>query len=122
LSDSSLAVSGLMVFLRGLVVDAEIGVYAHERGRRQPLRVEVEARLDPRLVYGITDTLNYEVIANAARDLAAQGHIDLVETYAQRLAASCLEHPPVWEVRVRVEKPEALEGAVAGVEVTVRRD
>jgi len=121
LSDSSLAVSGLAVFLRGLIVDAEIGVYAHERGRRQPLRIDVEAKLDPRPVYGITDTLNYEVIANAARDLAAQGHIDLVETYAQRLAAACLEHPLVWEVRVYVEKPEALEGAMAGVEVIARR-
>jgi dihydroneopterin aldolase len=117
----SLAVSGLTIFMRGLTVEAEIGVYAHEKGRRQPLRVEVEAVVEPRIVGGISDTLNYEHLASAARRLANEGHIDLVETYAERLAAVVLDHAQVRQVRVRVEKPEALQGAIAGIEVTAHR-
>jgi dihydroneopterin aldolase len=115
------AVRGLTVFMRGLTVEAEIGLYPHERDRRQPLHVEVEATLAPRLVDGLSETLNYEHFAADARRVAAQGHIALVEEYAQALAAACLEHPLVQRVRVRVEKPEALQGAVAGVEVVAER-
>jgi dihydroneopterin aldolase len=121
LSEPSLAVCGLTVFMRGLTVEAEIGLYAHEFGRRQPLRVEVEATLAAKPVEGLRDTLNYEHLASEARRIAAEGHIDLVETYAQRLAAACLGHALVKRVRVRVEKPEALQGAVAGVEITAER-
>ena len=121
MSQPTLAVCGLTVFMRGLTVEAEIGLYAHERGRRQPLRVEIEATLAPRAVEGLADTLNYELLAGAARRVAAEGHVDLVETYVQRVAAACLEHAVVERVRVRVEKPEALPGAVAGVELTATR-
>lgn len=114
--------SELTVFMRGLTVEAEIGLYAHEQGRTQPLRVEVEARVKSGQVEGLKDTVNYELFAEAARRLAAQGHIGLVETYAQDLAAACLEHPLIQSVRVRVEKPEALPGAVAGVEVVAGKD
>lgn len=116
-----MAVSGLTIFMRNLTVEAEIGLYAHERGRRQPLRVEIEAELTPGPVTGLSDTLNYELLADAARQVAAEGHIDLVETYVQRVAAACLDHPLVARVRVRVEKPEALPGAVAGVELSAER-
>ena len=121
MSDSDLAVCGLTVFMRDLTVEAEIGLYAHEFGRRQPLRVQVEATLAPKPIEGLADTLNYENLAADARRIAAEGHIDLVETYAQRLAAACLKHALVRRIRVRVEKPEALQGAVAGVEVIAER-
>ena len=54
--------------------------------------------------------------------LVASGHIELVETLAERLAADCLDHPRAVRVRVRVRKPEAIEGAAAaGVELTASR-
>ena len=121
MSDLDTAMTSLTVFMRGLTVEAEIGLYSHERGRRQPLRVEVEANLTPTRVRGLADTVNYELFAAAARRVAALGHVDLVEEYAQLVAAECLSHPLVRRVRVRVEKPEALQGAVAGVEVVAER-
>jgi dihydroneopterin aldolase len=120
LSDAPLAT--LTIFVRGLVIEAEIGVYPHERGRAQPLVVDVEVSLSPKPVSHLADTLNYETLAAAARSLVAQGHVELVETYAQRLAAACLDDPRVTRVRVRVEKTQALQGAqAAGVEVTAAR-
>ena len=108
--------------MRGLALDAEIGVYRHERGRHQPLIVDVEIELAPHGVGVLGDTVNYETLAAAARAVAAEGHIDLVETYAQRLAAACLADPRVLRARVRVDKPGALPGAAAaGVEVAAER-
>jgi dihydroneopterin aldolase len=117
-----IAYTTLNVFVRGLSIQAEIGVYPHERGQAQPLVVDFEIALAPTLVESLAETINYETLAAAARDLAAQGHIDLVETYAQRLAAACLTDPRVLRAKVRVEKPKAQDGAAAaGVEIVVQR-
>ena len=116
------APEALTVFLRGLRLDAEIGVHPHERGRVQPLLVDIEVELAPAPVGSIHDTLNYEVLAAKAREVAAAGHIELVEVFADRVARACLADPHARRVRVRVEKPEAIPGAAAaGVEVTLGR-
>jgi dihydroneopterin aldolase len=111
------------VFVRGLTVDAEIGVHAHERGRRQPLNVDVELDVVAGGWRSIADTVNYERIVAHARDLADGGHILLVETFAWRLARACLAEPSALRVRVRVEKPHALapQAQAAGVEIVLER-
>lgn len=111
------------VFVRGLKVDAQIGVYDHEHGRAQPLVVDVE--LDVAAVHceRLGDTVNYETLRDAAFAIAAAGHIDLVETFAERLAQACFDDHRVTRARVRVEKPLALapHAAAAGVEITAVR-
>ena len=115
-------IEALSVFVEGLGLDAEIGLYDHERGHTQPLSVDVELALTPATAHGIHGTVNYETLAAKARALAASGHIELVETFAERLAADCLDHPRALRVRVRVRKPEAIGGAAAaGVELTASR-
>jgi dihydroneopterin aldolase len=104
-----------------LLVQAEIGVYEHEHGRRQPLVVEVELEIEPGPFEHIADTVSYETVAERAREIAASGHLKLVETFAERLAHACLADRRVRAVRVRVDKPEALAPAVAGVEIRVER-
>ncbi len=122
-SAPALRFEGLKVFVRGLTVEAEIGLYPHERGRTQPLVIDVDLDLLASRVDSIADTVNYEALALYASALAEQGHVDLVETFAQRLALGCLDNPLVLRARVRVEKPQALERAgAAGVEVVVTRD
>jgi dihydroneopterin aldolase len=112
----------LKIFVRGLKVDAEIGVHPHEKGRTQPLTIDMELELAPAPIRSIRDTVNYETLAASARTLATGGHVDLVETFAEDLARSCLADPRTLSARVRIEKPMALEGAAAaGVEVTLRR-
>jgi len=115
---ADVSLSGLKVFVRALRLDTEIGLYPHERGRSQPLFIDIELELAPHPVGGIGDTVNYETLASKARALAAEGHVELVETFAERLVAGCLEDPRALSARVRIEKPEALPGAAAaGVEI-----
>lgn len=113
---------GLTVFVRGLSLAAEIGVHAHERGVTQPLDVDVTLELTPGPVEHLRDTLNYEAVRAAAHELVAQGHMELIETFAERLAVACLADERVRAVSVRVEKPGALKGAqAAGCEVRLAR-
>lgn len=112
------------VFVSGLKVQAEIGVYRHEIGRVQPLVLDVELDVPTAGAAHLADTLNYETILAAARDIAAGGHIALVETFAERLAHACLADARVTQARVRVHKPLALapDATAAGVEITVARE
>ncbi|MEI9890506.1 MAG: dihydroneopterin aldolase [Caulobacteraceae bacterium] len=108
-------------FVRDIRVEAEIGVYDFEYGRTQPLVVEVELDVAPSGFDELGDIINYEHIVNWTREVAASGHIELVETFAHRVALACMRDARVLSARVRVEKPEALAPAVAGVEITLSR-
>ena len=113
---------GLTVFVRGLRVEAGIGVHDHEQGRLQSLVIDVELDLGAAAVDRLSDTVNYETVAEAARAIVAAGHVGLVETFADRLALACLEDSRVRGARVRVEKPGALADTEApGCEVVWRR-
>jgi dihydroneopterin aldolase len=111
------------VFVRALRIDAEIGIYDQEHGRTQPLICDVELLLNAHAFEHIADTINYETIVAKAQAIAAQGHLKLVETFAERLALACLDDPRVSRVKVRVEKPEALapHAQAAGVELVLER-
>jgi dihydroneopterin aldolase len=113
---------GLSVFVRGLEVEAGIGVYDHEQGRLQRLVIDVTLTLEPRPVVRQAATVNYVAVASAAGAIAAEGHVGLVETFAERLALICMEDDGVRRCVVRIEKPGALDrAAAAGCEVVLAR-
>ena len=62
--------------------------------------------------------MNYEEMALGIQEIAAEGHVNLIETLAEKIAAMCLEDHRVHSVRVRVEKLDILENAGSvGVEI-----
>ena len=61
------------VFVTGVKVQAEIGVYRHEIGRLQPLVVDVELETPTDASDRLSETINYETILEAARAVAAEG-------------------------------------------------
>ncbi|MGE5146156.1 MAG: dihydroneopterin aldolase [Candidatus Eiseniibacteriota bacterium] len=109
------------VFVRDLVVPCRIGAYHHERGAPQRVRVNVnlavlegDAPIDDQLV----NVVSYEKIVEGVRRIAQSGHINLVETLAERIAALSLSDPRVRTVRVRVEKLDVFPDAGSvGVEI-----
>lgn len=111
------------VLVRGLRLEAQIGVNADESGRLQPLIVDVEALVEGEPWRGISHTLDYDRVVAHARALTGAGHISLVETLAARLARAILAEPHVVRVMVRVLKPEALAAVAntAGVEIVAER-
>lgn len=121
--DPAQPAAALTVFVRGLTVDAHIGLHAHEHGRAQPLIFDVEMELEGGGWRTIAETVNYERVGEHARAIAAAGHVLLVETFAYRLAEACLAEPRVARVTVRVEKPLALapHATAAGVEIMLKK-
>jgi len=110
------------VFVRGLKIQAEIGLNPDERGRTQSLLIDAIATLDPGAPHRLSDTFNYEHVVAAARAVADGGHVELAETFALRVGELILAHKGVREVCVSVAKPEALVAAeVAGAEIKLRR-
>ena len=111
------------VLVRGLKLDAFIGVHSHEKDRAQPIVIDVEVDLAPPPVEGLEGTFNYEAVVAAAREIVAQGHIDLVETFAERLAGACIGQDAAKRVRVCVLKPLALapQADSAGVELVLEK-
>jgi dihydroneopterin aldolase len=109
------------VFVRDLLLTCSIGIYDFEK--RMPQRVRVNVELDvcgPGMFRGedFAQVLNYETIVDGIKDIAASGHIELVETFAERIAALCLGDVRVEVARVTVEKldiyPDA-EGVGVGI-------
>jgi len=111
------------VFVKGLRVEAAIGIYDHEHGRTQPLIIDAIFDLDLHDIHGLKDTLNYELVGRIAREFIDRGHIKLVETLAEDMARTLIALPHIRRVEVSVIKPEALSDAdQAGVCVVCTND
>ncbi len=110
------------VFVRGLELDAWIGVHHVEKGDTQRVRIDVEAELSPReREESIGETICYDYIIEGIHDILARGHINLVETLAEEIAEHVLRHDLARGVTVRVEKTERVPGARLGVEIRRRK-
>ena len=102
------------VTIRGLVVMCSIGIRPEEYDRRQRVRVSVDLVAAPdNAMPGDSRRriINYERIVAAIRGIAAAGHIDLCEGFAERVCAACFADPRVDRVRVWVEKLEVFADA-----------
>lgn len=117
-----------LVFLRDMELMASVGIYPHEHRAAQRLRINVELLVQDDGDAGqeaadrLDRVVDYERLANAVRRIVAAGHVKLVETLAERIAAAGLDDPRVLRARVRVEKLDVFpDAASAGVEVERRR-
>lgn len=110
-----------IVFVRNLVLDAYIGVYDSEQGVTQPVRIDMEVEvIEPSAPVAdqLEDVMCYNKLTQGVKEIIAEGHIKLVETLAERIAGLALAHPLALSVRIRIEKPNAIEEAgAAGVEI-----
>ncbi|MBI1366849.1 MAG: dihydroneopterin aldolase [Alphaproteobacteria bacterium] len=109
------------IFIRGLVLEANIGAYDHEHGATQPIRIDFEAEvIEPADPAGdrLEDVVCYNKLTQGIKAILAEGHIRLLETLAERIADLAIAHPMVLSVSVRIEKPKAIaEAQAAGVEI-----
>ena len=129
------------VFLRDMVLAASIGVYPHERQAPQRVRINIDLGVaegvpGPGIGLSRSDlsrpgvgrdeldrVVDYERLANTVRAAVASGHVQLVETLAERLAEACFEDGRVTIARVRVEKLDVFADlASVGVEIERERD
>jgi dihydroneopterin aldolase len=111
------------VCVRDLILPAHIGIWSEERGITQRVRFTVElsvyqaARRDDDLA----SVVSYDFIIDGIKTIIAEGHVLLVETLAERVAAHCLSHPRTAQARIIVEKLDRIPGASLGCEIVRQR-
>lgn len=110
------------VFIRDLTLQASIGIYGHEKENRQTIRINVDLAVREGDISAVDDDISnvvcYEEVATRIRRLVDAGHVNLVETLVERIAALCLQDRRVRVARVRVEKLDVFaDVASVGVEI-----
>lgn len=129
LADASRATRRM--FIRDLILEARIGVYTHEQGRTQRIRINLDLAVEEegasnlsRPAVGADDlsrVVDYDRLVKVVRGIVASGHVQLVETLAERVAEACLVDARVRLARVCVEKLDVYQDAAsAGVEIERR--
>lgn len=110
------------IFIDNLALDMFIGVHDHEKAALQRVLVSLSARVDPVLSGkdDLSGVVSYGDLVRTIQALAEAGHINLVETFAERIAEAALGDPRVHAVSVRITKPQACTAA-QGVGVQILR-
>lgn len=102
------------VLVRGLDVMCSIGIQPEEQHTKQRVRVSVELDAPEGAIFPGENrrrVINYEKVVEAVRAIAASGHIDLCEGFAERVAEACFADPRVAHVRITVEKLDVFPDA-----------
>ena len=107
------------VFVHDLVVPVSIGVWDEEHERTQQVRFSVDIGVRPTGAHAdkLLNVISYDFIINGIQQIIAEGHIQLTETFAERIAAYCLSDPRAVKVKVKVEKIDRVPGASLGCEI-----
>ena len=98
------------IVLTGLRVRANHGVFDFERADGQDFVVDVTAWLDLSTAAAgddLAETVHYGELAQEVVAAVERDPVDLIETVAERIAATVLAHEPVDAVDVTVHKPQA---------------
>jgi dihydroneopterin aldolase len=112
------------IFVRNYETRADIGALEFERHGPQRIRVSVTLTVDTNTLHSdrLENIVPYHPIVEKIDALVATGHINLVETFAQRLAEAIMADARVHEAEITIEKLEIIDGAEsAGITLVARR-
>jgi len=111
------------VFVRDLVLSASVGVYDHEKTAPQRIRLNLDLAVREgagEIQDSLENVVCYETVLDRVRAIVEAGHVNLVETLAERIAQACLEDARVRRAQVSVEKLDVFQEADS-VGVTIER-
>jgi len=102
------------ILIKDLRLRCIIGINEFERREKQDVTINVTIWSNLKEAAKTDDirrTVDYKEITKCIIKLVEESKFQLVETLAEKVAQSCLEHARVEKVRVTVEKPGALRFA-----------
>ena len=110
-----------IIFLNDFTLQANVGVYKHEKEKTQPIRINVIAKVrNPKRINdnNLQSVVCYNQISKKIKKIIKSGHTILLEKLAEKIIQECFKNKRIETIKIRLEKPEAIEGAVgAGIEV-----
>lgn len=110
----------MRVFIRDLVLPCSIGIHQHERLAQQRVQINVELTCTehPAINDDVDNVVCYATAVMGIKAVVADGHINLVETLADRVADVCLTDHRVLSAKVRIDKLDVFKEAYSvGVEI-----
>ncbi len=111
------------LFIHGLRLDTEIGVYEWEKNVKQPISLDIEVNTNvstPAQSDELEDALDYQVITDRITDFIGSKHFHLVETVAELVAQLLHKEFGVSWAKVKVSKLSAIK-TVDSVGVIIER-
>jgi 7,8-dihydroneopterin aldolase/epimerase/oxygenase len=112
-----------IVFVKGLKLDALIGVNAWERRIRQAVVIDLEMAFDIARAAAsdaIADTLDYKAVSKRIRSIVETAAYELVEALAEHIAKSLMAEFGIPWLKLTITKPGAVRGSV-GVGLVIER-
>ena len=104
------------VFISDWIVETRIGLYDFEKNAPQRLRLNLVFHPHQGAkVSGIADTIDYGAHKKAISTLLAGGHIDLLETLADKIATLCLQDKNVARLFLKIEKLDIYADCSCGI-------
>ena len=110
-----------LIFLNDFMLEANIGVYKHEKEKTQPLRINVVAKVkNPKKINdsNLQSVVCYNQISKKIKKIIKSGHTILLEKLAEKIFQECFRNKRIETMKIRLEKLDAIQGAAsAGIEV-----
>ena len=110
-----------LIFLNDFMVDANIGVYKHEKIKSQPLRINIIAKVkNPKKINDdkLYSVVCYNQISKKIKKIIKSGHTILLEKLAEKIFQECFKNKRIQTMKIRLEKLDAIQEAEsAGIEV-----
>jgi dihydroneopterin aldolase len=110
-----------LIFLNNFTLQANVGVYKHEKEKAQPIKINVIAKVrNPKRINdnNLQSVVCYNQISKKIKKIIKSGHTILLEKLAEKIFQECFKNKRIETMKIRLEKPEAIEGAAgAGIEV-----
>ena len=110
-----------LIFLNDFMIDANIGVYKHEKIKSQPLRISIIAKVkNPKKINDdkLYSVVCYNQISKKIKKIIKSGHTILLEKLAEKIFQECFKNKRIQTIKIRLEKLDAIEEAEsAGIEV-----
>ena len=110
-----------LIFLNDFTLQANVGVYKHEKEKTQPIKINVIAKVrNPKRINdnNLQSVVCYNQISKKIKKIIKSGHTILLEKLAEKIFQECFKNKRIETMKIRLEKPEAIEDAGgAGIEV-----
>ena len=110
-----------LIFLNDFMIDANIGVYEHEKIKSQPLRINIIAKVkNPKKINDdkLYSVVCYNQISKKIKKIIKSGHTILLEKLAEKIFQECFKNKRIQTMKIRLEKLDAIQEAEsAGIEV-----
>ena len=110
-----------LIFLNDFMIDANIGVYKHEKIKSQPLRINIIAKVkNPKKINDdkLHSVVCYNQISKKIKKIIKSGHTILLEKLAEKIFQECFKNKRIQTMKIRLEKLDAIQEAEsAGIEV-----